>query len=83
MRSIHPTRNQTKLTSGNASLNRACWVFQLWLCAAKPRLCAGDEFTEPVVISSESMKERRPVRLDECQYWDKTMSQRKGEMGRG
>lgn len=51
------------LTSGKASLNRSCVTFQLWLRAAKARLWDSDEVMEPVVISSESMNESRPVRL--------------------
>ena len=49
--------------SGNASLNLFCVRFQAWLRAANARLWASDEVTEPVVISSESMKESRPVRI--------------------
>jgi hypothetical protein len=35
----------------------------MWLRAANERLCASVEVTDPVVISSVSMKERRPVSL--------------------
>lgn len=51
------------LTSGKASLNRGWVIFQLWLRAAKARLWDSDEVTEPVVISSESMNESKPVSL--------------------
>lgn len=52
------------LTSGKASLNRGCRTFQPWLLEANTRLCASDEVTDPVVISSESMNDRRPVKLE-------------------
>jgi hypothetical protein len=37
--------------------------FQAWLFSAKLRLSAIVEAMEPVVFSSESIKERRPVRM--------------------
>jgi len=49
--------------SGKASLNRGCRMFHAWLRCAKARLCVSEEVTEPVVISSESMNERRPVNI--------------------
>jgi hypothetical protein len=60
---ISPRAEGRQRTSGKASLNRGWAMFQAWLRAAKARLCASEEVTEPVVISSESMNERRPVNL--------------------
>jgi hypothetical protein len=53
----------TQRTSGKASLNLRCSRFQAWLRPASTRLSASDVVIEPVVISSECMKETRPVRL--------------------
>ncbi|KAJ3006320.1 hypothetical protein NUW54_g3981 [Trametes sanguinea] len=50
-------------TSGNASRNRLFWRFQEWLRAAYKRFSASVVVTDPVVISSESMKESKPVNL--------------------
>jgi hypothetical protein len=51
------------LTSGKASLKRDCEIFQEWLRSANACLCASAELTDPVVISSESMNDNRPVKL--------------------
>ena len=51
------------LTSENASLNRFCFMFHEWLRAAYKRFSASVVVTEPVVISSESMNDSRPVNL--------------------
>ena len=66
-RSFSPMFGKSRMTgelySGKASLKRGCVMFQEWLRAAKARLYASEEVTDPVVISSESIKERRPVRI--------------------
>ncbi len=58
------------LTSGKASLNRRCSIFHIWLRAAYARFSASLVVTEPVVISSESIKDSNPVKLkktrDQC-----------------
>ena len=66
-RSFSPMFGKSRMTgelySGKASLKRGWVIFQQWLRAAKARLYASEEATDPVVISSESIKERRPVRI--------------------
>ena len=52
-----------RLTSGNASLNRRCSMFHEWLRLAYDRFSASLVVTDPVVISSESIKDRSPVNL--------------------
>jgi len=49
--------------SGNASLNLRCWTFQEWLLRAQARLSESVVFTDPVVISSDIMKDSKPVNI--------------------
>jgi len=49
--------------SGNASLNLRCWMFQGWLLRAHARLSASVVFTDPVVISSDNIKDNKPVNI--------------------
>jgi len=64
------------LTSGKASLNFGDSMLNLWLFAAAIRLYASVVVTEPVVISSESMNERRPVSLQEIRQLGSTRRKR-------
>jgi len=57
------SRSSGEEYSGKISLNRGCSKFHEWLRAANWRLCVSDDVTDPVVISSESMKESRPVKI--------------------
>lgn len=58
-----PPGGASTLTSGNASLNFRWLTFHPWLRAAYARLSASVVVTDPVVISSESMNDSRPVNL--------------------
>jgi hypothetical protein len=49
--------------SGNISWNLFCFRFHAWLRDANTRLWASVELTEPVVISSESINDKSPVRM--------------------
>jgi len=49
--------------SGKMSLNLGCSKFQGWLRAANWRLWASLDVIDPVVISSESINESRPVKM--------------------
>lgn len=49
--------------SGNASRNRFCWIFHEWLRSARMRFSWSLERAEPVVISSDNMKDKSPVRI--------------------
>jgi len=49
--------------SGKASLNLRWCRFQAWLFRAHARLSVSVVFTDPVVISSDNMKDNRPVNI--------------------
>jgi len=49
--------------SGKASTNRRCFKFQAWLRAARVFLSWSVLATDPVVISSLSMKDKMPVQI--------------------
>jgi len=49
--------------SGKASLNFGWVKFQAWLLDANCLFCASLDVTDPVVISSESINDSRPVRI--------------------